>query len=856
MTDLFDDWLRLNPDPVVVARGITIENIRLLRWNAPFAALLGIPDDARPAREVTAALVRVAQLDPQQAQAFAASNQEALRAGCYKTHWRFCDLAGKELSAEVELIALPSLADDAFCAHIRDIGAVLDTQTELAASEARFQDLFEVATDAFGFVSVAGGEPHYIDCNACLARMYGASDKAQVIGKTPLAFSPPLQPDGRPSAELARTVSEQALREGFARFDWFSRRLDGTSFWLDVTLTVQPSWGEGVLHFSGRDITDRKHAEQTLARAEELARVTLQSIGDGVITTNAEGRLTALNPIAEQLTGWPQTEALDRPVGEVFRLVHEDTRRPLDNPLLRCIAEDQAIDLPGTAVLLNRDGVEYHVEDSAAPIHMPDGTLAGAVIVFRDVTDTRRLAAEISHQARHDPLTGLPNRREFEYRLGELLEQARRSNAVHALCCVDMDQFKLINDGCGHSAGDQLLIELAALLQHQIRRGDLLARLGGDEFGLLLVDCPPEKAVEIAGKLLATVGDFRFRWGERSFTMGASIGVVPVSASAASAAELLTEVDLACFTAKDLGRNRIHLFRPGDADITQRRREIQWATELRDALDEQRLLLYAQPIVALGGAAQHTPWYEVLLRLRRRNGRIVLPGAFLPAAERFGLMPPIDGYVLTRVLDCLLGPGQAKGARLSVNLSGRSIEDPGVMTRIENYFTDPRHNVDRLCIELTETTAVAHLGRTREFINRLRGAGCRFALDDFGTGVSSFAYLKHLPVDYLKLDGSFVRDITREPIDRAMVEAIHRLSTIMGFETIAEFVEDAATLDMLETIGVNYGQGFLLGRPEPIERLVQPHLIERTTSTAGRSARPRRTPSPGRSLPRRSRPNR
>ncbi len=815
----FDDWLHSNPDPVAIVRGVALPDIRLLRWNDAFAALLGMRADADPAPLFAAALSRMAQLDGQQEQAFVAANQEALRAGRVKTRWEFLDPTGKTLSAEVELTALPSVAPDAYCAHIRDIGAVIETQAELAASEARFRDLFEVAEDAFGFISVTSGEPCFIDCNAYLARLYGATDKAQVIGATPLDFSPPIQPDGRPSADRARAVSEQALEKGFARFDWYSLRLDGTPFWLDVALTVQPSWGAGVLHFSGRDITDRKQAEQSLARAEELARVTLQSIGDGVITTDGEGRVTALNPIAEQLTGWPQTEALDRPVSEVFRLVHEDTRRPIDNPLLRSIAEDQAIELPGTAVLLNRDGFEYHVEDSAAPIHLPDGTLAGAVIVFRDVTDTRRLAAEISHQARHDPLTGLPNRREFESRLGELLEQARRTDAVHALCYIDLDQFKVVNDGCGHSAGDQLLIELAALLLQHIRRGDLLARLGGDEFGLLLADCPLQKATEIAAELLDTIGKFRFCRGARSFTLGASIGLVPISASAASAAELMTEADLACFTAKDLGRNRIHLFRPGDADITRRRREIQWATELRDALDEQRLLLYAQPIVALDGA-RHTPWYEVLLRLRRRNGHIVLPGAFLPAAERFGLMPLIDGHVLTRVLDCLLGPEQTNSARLSVNLSGRSIEDPGVMARIESYFADPRHIVDRLCIELTETTAVAHLGRTREFINRLRGAGCRFALDDFGTGVSSLAYLKHLPVDYLKLDGSFVRDITREPIDRAMVEAIHRLSTIMGFETIAECVQDAATLDMLETIGINYGQGFLLGRPAPIESML------------------------------------
>ena len=814
----FDDWLRSNPDPVAIARGVALPDFQLERWNDAFAALLGIRDDSDVAPHFAAALTRMAQLDGQQGQTFVDANQEALRVGRFKTRWQFLDPDGNPLSAEVELTALPSLAPDAYCVHIRDIGAVIETQAELAASEARFRDLFEVAEDAFGFISVAHGEPCFIDCNAYLARLYGATVKAQVIGATPLDFSPPIQPDGRPSVERARAASEQALAQGFVRFDWYSLRLDGTAFWLDVALTVQPSWGEGVLHFSGRDITERKQAEQALARAEELARVTLQSIGDGVITTDADGRVTALNPIAERLTGWRQADALGQPVDAVFCLVHEDTRQPVDSPLLRCLAQDHAIDLSDTSTLLHRDGIDYHVEDSAAPIHLPDGTLAGAVIVFRDVTDTRRLTAEISHQARHDPLTGLPNRREFESRLGDLLEQARHSDAVHALCYVDLDQFKVVNDGCGHAAGDQLLVELATLLMQHIRRGDTLARLGGDEFGLLLADCPPDKASQIADDLLALIGDFRFRWGERGFTVGASMGLVPVSASAASAAELMTEADLACYTAKDLGRNRIHLFRPGDADLARRRSEMQWATELRDALDEQRLLLYVQPICALGGA-DGLPWHEVLLRLRHRDGRIVLPGAFLPAAERFGLMPLIDGYVLGQAIRHLLAPGRAGGARLSVNLSGRSLEDPGVMTVIESYFADPRHRADRLCLELTESTAVTYLGRTREFIGRLRGAGCQFALDDFGTGVSSFAYLKHLPVDYLKLDGSFVRDITREPIDRAMVEAIHRLSTIMGIETIAEFVEDEPTLQMLQSIGIDHGQGFLLGRPTPIESL-------------------------------------
>jgi diguanylate cyclase (GGDEF)-like protein/PAS domain S-box-containing protein len=824
MSDAFNDWLDSHPDPTAVVNGVDPLHNVLLRWNRPFATLLGLPDDANLPLHYNQALARAAVLDAGQREAVIKGSREALRTGLLRTQWQFRNPTGAALKAEVELTALPSLGDDVYCVQIRDIGAVLETQQELAASEARFRDLFEVAADAFGFVAIADGQPRYIDCNACLTRMYGATDKAQLIGQTPLAFSPARQPDGQPSGDFARDVSLRALREGFSRFDWLSHRVDGTPFWLDVTLTVQPSWGEGVLHFSARDITDRKHAEQALARAEELARVTLQSIGDGVITSDADGRVTALNPIAERLTGWKQAQAIGQPMDAVFRVAPDALPPVTQESAFRQGAS--AGRLPGTALLRDRDGAEYHVEESSAPIRLPDGAHAGAVTVFRDVTANRRLASEISHQARHDPLTGLPNRREFEHCLAELLTQAQRSESIHALCYIDLDQFKVVNDGCGHAAGDQLLAELAALLQHHIRRGDLLARLGGDEFALLLLDCPIEKALDIAQQLLGLIGDFRFRWGERSFTIGASMGVVPVTATAASAAELMSEADLACYTAKDLGRNRIHLFRPGDADLARRRSEMQWATELREALDEQRLALYAQPIETLHGAAR--PWHEVLLRLKARDGRIVLPGAFLPAAERFGLMPLIDKYVLSRALAHLIASGPIDQTRLSVNLSGRSLEDPGILAALEEYFADPRQRPGRLCLELTETTAVAHLGRTREFIGRLRGAGCRFALDDFGTGVSSFAYLKHLPVDYLKLDGSFVRDITREPIDRAMVEAIHRLSTIMGFETIAEFVEDEPTLHMLRQIGVNHGQGYLLGRPAPLEVLAPVRELTRT----------------------------
>ncbi len=706
----FTDWLERMTDPVAILEGVTIETMRARHWNQAFAALMGIRDASSANQDLAIALARAEPMDParrlEARTDFERANKLALKQGRHLTRWQFLQTDNTLLQIEVELIALPSVGPEAFCAHIRDISEALETNESLQRTEARFRDLFEVASDACGFVSIMDDAPRFIECNTALCSLYGVQDKAQLLGRTPIDFALPVQPDGQPSTQRAQGVYEQTLRHGHARFEWLAKRLDGTEFWIDITLTLQPSWGEGAVHFSGRDITERKQAEATLARAEELARITLQSIGDGVITTDAQARVTGLNPVVEQLTGWSQAEAQNRPITEVFKIINEDTRTPADNPLLLCLAEERVVGLANHTALLSRNGSEYAIEDSAAPIRMPDGTLAGAIIVFHDVTGARRLAAEMSHQARHDPLTSLPNRREFETRLDELLEQARRTNSQHALCYVDLDQFKVVNDGCGHGAGDQLLAELATLLSQKIRRGDTLARLGGDEFGVLLADCPPQKAAEIAAELLGIIGDFRFRYGERSFNVGASIGLVPITATAASAAELLTEADLACYTAKDLGRNRVHLFRPGDADLARRRSEMQWATELRLAMDEKRLVLYVQPITALADASSK-PWFEVLLRLRHHDGRIVLPGTFLPAAERFGLMPLIDRYVLDHALPLLLQPDAVGGARLSLNLSGSSLEDEAVMAIFENYFADPRRVDGKLCMELTEATAVA-----------------------------------------------------------------------------------------------------------------------------------------------------
>jgi diguanylate cyclase (GGDEF)-like protein/PAS domain S-box-containing protein len=569
------------------------------------------------------------------------------------------------------------------------------------------------------------------------------------------------------------------------------------------------------------DITERKLYEEALFREKESAQITLQSIGDGVITTDATSTIDYINPVAEQLTGWRLEDAMGRPVEEIFRAFHEETCEPLENPLSVSIRRARPIKSVRPMLLIRRDGNELYVESTASPIRAGSGQVGGGVLVFHDVSESRELNRRLSYHASHDLLTGLVNRREFENRLERALKSAKARETSYALCYLDIDQFKIVNDTCGHSAGDALLGQVGALLKSKVRWRDTLSRLGGDEFGMLLESCSLDEAMRMAESMREAVRNFRFSWEERVFRLGASVGVVPITADNEDVASILSAADSACAAAKELGRNRVHSFAENDIELMRRRREMQWAARINAALEEGRFELFRMPIAALQ-RPETGAHYELLLRLRDENGRIVAPDSFITAAERYGITPSIDRWVIENALRWLVSEADERErlAMCSINLSGQSLGDDKFLPFVIEQFHKSGLDASKICFEITETAAVASFSQANRFIQALRELGCKFALDDFGTGLSSFGYLKHFPVDFLKIDGSFVREILHDPIDREMVRSINEIGHLTGKQTIAEFAENAEIIEMLRNIGVDYAQGYGIAQPQRVLKAV------------------------------------
>ena len=572
------------------------------------------------------------------------------------------------------------------------------------------------------------------------------------------------------------------------------------------------------------DITERKQVEQLLFEEKERAQVTLKSIGDAVIATDADGRIDFLNPIAEELTGWSAGEARGRKLAEVFHIVNEETGEAEQDPVTLCLKEGRVIEPSDKTVLLGRNGERHAIEDSAAPIQSRDTSLLGVVLVFRDVTEARHQSQKVSYQASHDALTGLINRREFERRLSRVLETAQSADTENALCYLDLDRFKQVNDTCGHVAGDELLRQVSQLLKQQIRKRDTLARLGGDEFGLLMEHCSLNEAKGVAENLIKVISDFSFPWEDHSFSIGVSIGLVDVSRNSAAMQQVLRAADTACYVAKEQGRNRLHVHQASDVERVQRHSEMQWSSRLPQALEEERFRLYFQPIWPLDalGDASRVDHYEVLIQLQGEEGNLVPPGAFLPAAERYKLSERLDRWVISRIFRWL----QEHRDHLqqlqfcSINLSGQSLSRRAFLAFIIDELERTGVATDKLCFEIAETVAIANLSSAKVFIETLKTRGCLFALDDFGSGLSSFTYLKNLPVDFLKIDGLYIKDILNDPLDLAMVKSINEIGHVMGKRIIAECVENTAILHKLEEIGIDYVQGYGVGKPRPLEELV------------------------------------
>ena len=562
----------------------------------------------------------------------------------------------------------------------------------------------------------------------------------------------------------------------------------------------------------------QRHAfADALQLEKERAQVTLQSIGDGVITTDVEGAVAYMNPAAEILTHWKAEQAVGLPLAALFNLLDENAQTD-DFTLIERILSGQLSGGSDHSKLIQRiDGSTVSVTLVGSPIHTA-GKVSGTVLVLHDMTQERQYIANLSWQATHDALTGLANRREFEFRLEQALHQLGRQPGRHALMFLDLDQFKLVNDTCGHAAGDELLRHICALLQSGLREGDTLARLGGDEFGILLENCAPPACEKIAENLRQTVQNLHFVWKGRPFVTTVSIGLVHVTQAPTTLEALLRAADMACYMAKEKGRNRVQLYHPDDSELSLRFGEMAWVQRLHMALEENRFCLYAQEIAALGHAEAGGGHVEILLRLHDEAGRMIFPDSFIPAAERYGLMTSLDRWVVQNVFkiiaQCISRAEPGPMAMCAINLSGNTIGDNEFLIFLREQFVTYAVPPEMICFEITETSAISNLASAIKFINELKELGCHFSLDDFCAGMSSFAYLKHLPVDFLKIDGSFVRDMLDDPINRAMVEVINHIGHVMGKRTIAEFVETPQIEQALLEIGVDYAQGYIIQRPQ------------------------------------------
>ena len=716
---------------------------------------------------------------------------------------------------------LPSRRDLELMARMTQLARIAierhRAEEALRDSEQRYRGLFDNVVEGVYQVTLEG---ELISANPALVEMlgYDSFETLRGVGLTGNLF---VDPEDRRRL-VARLTQDGELVEA----EYELRRRDGSIITVSENArTIRDERGE-ITGFEGTitDVTERKRAEIRLFEEKERAQVTLQSIVDAVITTDQDGVIDYMNPVAEHLTGWSAAEALGRPIGEVVALSTESGNQPVEDPVYRAVREASPVVLSDQTILKGRRLGEIAIQANAAPIRDRDGHVVGAVMVFHDVSHERRMKRLLSHQAAHDALTGLINRREFENRLNAAWTAAQRNPAVtHAMVYVDLDQFKVVNDTCGHPAGDELLRQVTGLLQSRIRAADTLARLGGDEFGILLQNCDLEVATRIAEGVRQAIRDFRFRWGDDTLQIGASLGIAEMSHETESMATLLSAADVACYSAKDGGRNRVHTYDPSTASARQR--EMRWVSRLTSASDDGRLDIVFQPIVPVAANGDTRPHYEILLRLRDDDGRVVMPREFIPAAERFNVMPILDRAVVQRVLKTLV-PSRRDGIldppfTVSVNLSATTLSDPGFLESLIEQLEEHDPTPGVLCFEITETAAIANLANASHFMRELTGHGCLVSLDDFGSGLSSFSYLRSMPVHYLKIDGQFVQDVAGDRVDRSLVEAIVRVGHAMGVHVVAERVETQEVFDALKEIGVGYVQGYLLGRPAPIEEF--PH---------------------------------
>ncbi len=643
----------------------------------------------------------------------------------------------------------------------------------------------------------------------------------------------PEQLTGRPVTDLVRPAYRAMTRKNIAgrlagesvpdRYEIQLISGEEGGLWVEASGTMIDYRGQKAILSIARDVSYRKSIEATLGRGKQQAQITLESIGEGVITADTEGVIDYLNGAAEKLTGFTRENAVGKRMTDLMTLVDETDRKDLGDPVARCLSERRQVGLGRRALMISKDGTrELSVELTASPIIGAGETVAGAVVIMHDVTEIRGLTRRISYQAAHDALTGLINRTEFERRLAETLEGGHGDSVSSVLCYMDLDRFKAVNDTCGHLAGDNMLREVAKLIRDQVRDSDFVARLGGDEFGMLLIRCPLDKARQIADDVCNAIRDYRFVWQDRIFTIGISIGLVEVSRETGTLKDLLSAADSACYVAKQQGRGRVHVYSARDEVSARQRGDIHWLRQLQVSLRENRFELHAQPVISTAGRVTRGPALEVLLRMIDEDGKLVQPRQFIPAAERYQLMASIDRWVVQATLSAI-----AHGAiRLpderscSINLSAQALAEDGFLDFVVECLDHSQVPPHRICFEVSETAVMERFDQARRFVAVLHGIGCQFGLDDFGSGLGSFTTLRDLSIDYLKIDGTYTRDLRPETLNHQVVTAVTAVSRILGFRVIAEQVETQADFETLRTIGVDFIQGNFIDRPH---RLGEPN---------------------------------
>jgi len=589
--------------------------------------------------------------------------------------------------------------------------------------------------------------------------------------------------------------------------------------WVEAQSSNIEFHGHPAILTVARDVSHRKSLEVSLSRSKRQAQYTLESIAEGVITTDNDGHIDYMNQSAESLIGTNRDDAAGHRIGELFALVDDADRRPLGDPVERCLAMRRRVNMGRHAVMVSIDGeLEHSVEITASPIRGPGSSISGSVVVFHDVGELRGLTRKMSYQATHDPLTGLINRREFERRLDEAMDSAHSEEAVHMLFYMDLDRFKAVNDSCGHLAGDNMLREVASLIREQVRDSDFVGRLGGDEFGALLIGCPIDKARQIASDICNAVADYRFVWKDKIFNIGVSIGLVEISHVSGALQDVMSAADSACYVAKQQGKGKVHVYSARDEAIARERGDIQWLRQLQAALHEDRFELAVQPIIAMSGGVESGPSVEVLIRLPDAQGRIADTAEFLRPAERYQLMPQIDRWVINAALTAI-SSGKIKvtsGRSCAINLSGQTLGDESFLGFVVESLDRTSIAPSSICFEVTETAILSNVQHAQRFIEVLHGIGCEFSLDDFGSGLGSFSSLKHLPIDYLKIDGAYTRNLRSDEVNQEMVAAMIKLARTMQFRIVAEQVEHQEDFDWLRDVGVDFVQGHFVEAPTPL----------------------------------------